>query len=98
MNRDRSNYRSMNEPVFSSIKRTLGAAVRARHWCWSSVKQFSKPPSTTSTGASEIREINRRVPKLQSRHDSYPSNLLDTPDRSKRCLDGLQGAACSRAV
>jgi len=22
----------MNETVFSSIKRTLGAAVRARHW------------------------------------------------------------------
>lgn len=32
MDRDRYNRRSMNEIVFSSIKRTLGAAVRARSW------------------------------------------------------------------
>jgi len=32
MDRDRYNRRSMNKTVFSSIKRTLGAAVRARHW------------------------------------------------------------------
>jgi IS5 family transposase len=29
---DRYNQRSMSETVFSSIKRTLGAAVRARSW------------------------------------------------------------------
>ena len=38
MDRDRYNRRSMNETVFSKIKRTLGAAVRARSWCPSSVK------------------------------------------------------------
>jgi IS5 family transposase len=32
MNSDRYHQRSMSETVFSSIKRTLGAAVRARSW------------------------------------------------------------------
>jgi len=32
MDRDRYNRRSLTETVFSSIKRTLGAAVRTRSW------------------------------------------------------------------
>ncbi len=32
MDSDRYHQRSMSETVFSSIKRTLGAAVRARSW------------------------------------------------------------------
>jgi len=32
MERDRYNRRSMNETVFSSMKRTLDATVHARHW------------------------------------------------------------------
>ena len=32
MDGDRYHQRSMSETVFSSIKRTLGAAVRARNW------------------------------------------------------------------
>jgi IS5 family transposase len=32
MDSDRYHQRSMSETVFSSIRRTLGAAVRARSW------------------------------------------------------------------
>ena len=66
MDRDRYNRCSMNETVFSSIKRTLGVDVRARSWWWSSVKCSLKPLSTTSAGAFDIREIKLRVHKLQS--------------------------------
>jgi len=66
MDGDRYHQRSMSETVFSSIKRTLGSAVRARSW-WLELREMLLKATIYNLHRSvQCREIDRRVPKLKS--------------------------------
>ena len=59
MDSDRYNKRWMAETVFSSIKRTLGAAVRARSWHLEFREMILNAPSTIVAEPLDIRQVSR---------------------------------------